>query len=75
MNGFRLYWLLWLTVGFVIPETYALITNARNTLSWTVWDWFGVKEGVPLSHWTALHVLLLLFMLWLFFHFVFGIWR
>ncbi|MER6350687.1 hypothetical protein ABT186_02225 [Streptomyces sp. NPDC001634] len=75
MTGWRLYWLLWLIVGFCVPETYTLITNARNTLSWTVWDWFGVKEGVPLSHWTFLHILLLLFMFWLFFHFVFGIWR
>ena len=75
MTGFRLYWLLWLIVGFVVPETYALITNARNTLSWTVWDWFGVRAGVPISHWTFLHFLLLAFMVWLAFHFVFGIWR
>lgn len=75
MNGWRLYWLLWLIAGFAAPETIALIRNPKNTLSYAVWDWFGVHEGVPLAHWTVLHVLLLAFMLWLFFHFVFGIWR
>lgn len=74
MNAWRWYWLLWLG-AFVVPETVALVRNPKNTLSYAVWDWFGVKAGVPLSHWTVLHVLLLAFMLWLFFHFVFGIWR
>lgn len=74
MNAWRWYWLLWLG-AFVVPETIALVRNPKNTLSYAVWDWFGVKAGVPLSHWTVLHVLLLAFMVWLFFHFVFGIWR
>ena len=74
MNAWRWYWLLWLG-AFVVPETIALVRNPKNTLSYAVWDWFGVKAGVPLSHWTVLHVLLLAFMFWLFFHFVFGIWR
>ena len=74
MNAWRWYWLLWLG-AFVAPETIALVRNPKNTLSYAVWDWFGVKAGVPLSHWTVLHVLLLAFMVWLFFHFVFGVWR
>lgn len=74
MNTWRWYWLLWLG-AFVVPETIALVRNPKNTLSYAVWDWFGVKAGVPLSHWTVLHVLLLAFMCWLFGHFVFGIWR
>jgi hypothetical protein len=74
VNAWRWYWLLWLG-AFVVPETIALVRNPKNTLSYAVWDWFGVKAGVPLSHWTVLHVLLLAFMVWLFFHFVFGIWR
>lgn len=74
MTAWRWYWLLWLG-AFVVPETIALVRNPKNTLSYAVWDWFGVKAGVPLSHWTVLHVLLLAFMFWLFFHFVFGIWR
>lgn len=75
MTAWRWYWLLWLLAGFVVPETIALVRNPKNTLSYAVWTWFGVKEGVPLSHWTFLHVALLLFMIWLFCHFVFGIWR
>ncbi|MEU8968177.1 hypothetical protein AB0D11_02680 [Streptomyces monashensis] len=75
MTVWRWYWLLWLLVGFVVPETIALIRDPKNTLSYAVWDWFGVKAGVPISHWTVLHVLLLAFVIWLAGHFAFGIWR
>lgn len=75
MTSWRWYWLLWLLAGFAVPETIALIRNPKNTLSYAIWDWFGVRGGVPLSHWTVLHVLLLAFMVWLLFHFCFGIWR
>lgn len=75
MTGWQWYWLLWLVVGFAVPETIALIQKPENTLSYTVWDWFGVKAGVPISHWTLLHFLLLLLLIWLIGHFAFGIWR
>ena len=75
MTGWQWYWLCWLLAGFAVPEMIALVTNVRNTLSYTVWGWFGVQEGVPISHWTFLHFLLMAFMVWLAFHFVLGIWR
>ena len=37
MTGMRLYWFLWLVVGFGLPETYWLFVNTKNTLSWTIW--------------------------------------
>lgn len=75
MTRWQWYWAIWLGVFFVIPETWALIRNPKNTLSWVVWGWFGVREGVPIWHWSILHLALLLFMVWLLGHFAFGIWR
>lgn len=70
------YWLAWLLVGFAVPEGIALARRRpQDTLSETVWHWCEVTPGNTLVHWTALHVLVALFMLWLFFHIVFGIWR
>lgn len=75
MTGWGWYWLIWIVLGFGVPETIALFRNRDNTLSDTVWQWFGVTDGVPFWHWTFLHFVLLLFMVWLFGHFVFGLWR
>lgn len=70
----RIYWALWIVIGFMVPETIALV-RGKGTLSDTVWHWFGVKTGVPITHWTVLHFALLAFMFWLFFHMVFRMWR
>ena len=75
MGAWQWYWLLWIIVGFTVPETAALVTNPRNTLSDTVWAWFDVKTGMPIWQWNVLHVTLLMFMVWLFGHMVFRIWR
>ncbi|MER5694964.1 hypothetical protein ACWDBO_31645 [Streptomyces mirabilis] len=75
MTGMRLYWLLWLAVGFVVPETYWLFVNTKNTLSWTIWGWFGVREGVPVWQWSVAHLLLAVILVWLLGHLAFGIWR
>jgi hypothetical protein len=75
MTGMRLYWLLWLAVGFVVPETYWLLVNTKNTLSWTIWGWFGVREGVPVWQWSVAHLLLAVILVWLLGHLAFGIWR
>ena len=75
MTGWQWYWLAWILAGFAVPETIALVRDPRDTLSWTVWGWFGVREGVPIWQWNLLHILLLLFMVWLFGHMVFRIWR
>ena len=75
MTWFRVYWLLWIGVGFLAPETYALFTDSKNTLSETVWDWFGVMKQQSISQWSVEHYVLLAFMAWLFFHMVFRIFR
>lgn len=75
MTGMRLYWLLWLAVGFGVPETYWLFANTKNTLSWTIWDWFGVRQGVPVWQWSVMHLLLGVVLVWLLGHLAFGIWR
>lgn len=75
MTGWQWYWLSWLVVFFGVPETYALFTNPKNTLSWTIWTWFGVREGVPFWQWSVAHLLLGVVLLWLFGHLALGIWR
>lgn len=65
MNGWSWYWVAWIVLGFGIPEGYALATNAKNTLSWQVWDaesFGGLWVRVPVF----------IFCLWLLVHMV---WR
>lgn len=72
----RWYWLVWLLIGFGVPEGIALATkHYGNTLSDTVWKWCSVTPGDTFTHWTFLHVLLAMLMLWLAVHLVLGIWK
>ena len=75
MSGWSWYWLLWLVGGFAVPETVALVRNPRDTLSDTVWGWFGVMRGQPISSWSVEHYVLLAFVIWLAGHIAFRIWR
>lgn len=75
MSGWSWYWLLWIVVGFAVPETIALVRNPKDTLSDTVWSWFNVKTGMPIWQWNVLHVALLGFLIWLLGHMAFRIWR
>lgn len=75
MTRWQLYWLAWLLVGFLVPETYALFTDSRNTLSETTWSWFGVMKNQPISQWSVQHYILLGFVVWLAGHMAFRIWR
>lgn len=83
MNAWSKYWLTWFFVSFVafiVPEVWALITgHDENTLSENVWRLEKIPTGGSLWHWTALHVLLggslLVVLVWLIGHLVFGIWR
>lgn len=68
MTGWSWYWLVWLAAGFGIPEGIALATNARNTLSYQVWD----LEG---SGATFMRFVVAAFCLWLFLHMVFRLFR
>jgi hypothetical protein len=75
------YWLAWIVLGFGIPEAYGLIFNAGDTLSENVWGFEDYNPWHPtvLADWTWLHLTLagfmLVFMVWLFCHLIFGIWR
>lgn len=63
-NAWSLYWLLWLVVGFIVPESIALARDVRNTLSYQVWH----LEGGGL---TVTRYIVAAFTVWLFLHFVF----
>lgn len=82
MTGWQKWWAIWASVSFlsfIVPELVAAFTDPRNTLSWTVWDLEGGSPGDSITKWTATHVLvggaLLVVLLWLIGHLVFGIWR
>lgn len=78
----KTYWLIWfivMTVSFLIPEVIALCTNVYATLSWTLWDLEGFLPGQDnVLKWSAVHFLigglLIVLLLWLIGHLVFGIW-
>jgi hypothetical protein len=82
ITGWGYYWLFWAFLGFGLPEAYGLVFNTKDTLSWQFW---GALEHLNFGHpydfsdWTWLHYLLgiclLIGMVWLFGHLVFGIWR
>ncbi|WP_369387450.1 hypothetical protein AB5J72_07445 [Streptomyces sp. CG1] len=75
MTGWQPYWLAWRVVFFGTPETYALFTNTQHRLSWTIWAWFGVRQGVPVWQRSVMHLLLLAVLVRLLGHLTFGIWR
>lgn len=82
MNGWSVWWLIWFLVtltSFAVPEAYALVTrHPENTLSSQIWALEGVVPGrwTPIWMWSAGHYLvgfgLGLILIWLFFHFLFG---
>lgn len=58
------YWLVWIAIGFGVPESIALIRHrTQDTLSAQVWD----LEG---HGWTATRYAVLAFLVWLLIHFV-----
>lgn len=74
-------WALWLigaVASFVILEAVALSFSVRDTLTDTSRTWLHVVTGQSPDHWTSTHqivaVLMLVFMIWLFGHIIFGIW-
>ena len=70
------YWAAWLLLGFAVPEGIALGTrHPENTFSDFIWRVFDVLPGQTPLQWKAVHFLLLAFMVWLFGHFVFALWR
>jgi hypothetical protein len=80
LNWTSLYWLAWI-LAFLGPELYWLASNARYTLSETVWSIEGLNKAQPFdfpiwtaTHWTVALTVWLLF-LWLSLHLPFGLLR
>jgi hypothetical protein len=64
-NAWSLYWLIWIAVGFMVPEMWALITrNPKNTLSYQVWHIEGTGA-------TFARYFVFVFLLWLLIHMTF----
>lgn len=72
------YWLVWFFCGFVVPELYWVAVNGNNTVSDNTWRFESLNRRHPFDFalWTPVHwafaVVYIIFMLWLFFHLVFG---
>lgn len=75
--NWTIYWLvIWFGLGFGVFEAIALIKPQRgDTLSETVWHLFNSTGPLNPTEWPFKRYVLLVFMIWLTFHFVFGIWR
>jgi hypothetical protein len=80
LNWLNLYWLGWI-LAFLGVEFWALATNARYTLSETVWSIEGLDKSQPFdfqmwtsTHWAIALTVWLLF-LWLSLHLPFGLLR
>jgi hypothetical protein len=78
------YWLWWFLltfpVGFLIPETIALVRNrTQDTLSGAIWNLEKLQPGQGITKWTAAHLLFtgvfVLVTAWLVGHFGWGLWR
>lgn len=72
-NWASLYWLIWMGIGFLPLEMWALFSgNPQDTLSDQVWRLTG--QGTTTT-WTFGHYMILVFCIWLLGHFAFGWWR
>lgn len=75
-NTWSIYWLLWLAIGFCVPEFWALGTgHPENTLSEQVWHLTGQTGAAGTAHWTFAHFVVAAFCVWLAGHFVFHWWH
>ena len=72
-----IYWLvLWLTIGFGVPEGIALATgHPEFTLSDTAWRILDVLPGQTPLQYSFLHLLVSFLLLWLWAHITFGLFR
>lgn len=71
-DGASVYWAVWFFVAFFGPEIYWIITNKANTLSYQVWR---LEQSLSPESWNFARYITAAFCVWLFFHFVFGIFR
>lgn len=78
-TAFGWYWLAWFLAGFMVPEVYWIINAGKNTLSDNFWamERMDIAHPFDLAEWTPLHyffgAVMLVFVVWLFFHLVFGL--
>lgn len=81
-HGFHVYWGVWaivLFVSFIVPEVIGLVRNKAWTLSETLWRIEEMAPGQSVFKWQAAHFLiggmLIVLLVWLLGHLVFGLWR
>jgi hypothetical protein len=69
------WWVVWLTIGFGVPETLALATGHKEyTLSETAWRMLDVLPGQTVVQWRFVHLIVSVLLFWLWLHISFRIW-
>lgn len=70
------WWIVWLALGFGVPETWALVSgHPEFTLSETAWRLLDVVPGQTMLQWKFVHLLVSFLLLWLWAHITFGLFR
>lgn len=74
MDLFTIGWLIWIAY-FLVLEAFAIFSSREGrTLSAHVWVWFGAGKDWKHNTWAWIRrTVLILFMIWLSLHFVFGV--
>jgi hypothetical protein len=71
----NLFWTVLLAIGWTV-EVIAIVTKHYAwTFSEFIWRVCDVLPGQTIWQWRFIHLLLLVFMLWLTIHLAFRIWR
>jgi hypothetical protein len=75
VTGYRWLWVAWI-VAFLVLEFIAIGRRRyQDTLSEFVWQVCKVTPGNTFWQWTALHIFLAGFLIWLDFHLLGGYFR
>ena len=81
ITGAGWYWIIWFFGGFGVYETWGLIFDTKDTLSWQFWGLEHINFSDPwqFSTWPLVHwiiaALVTGLLVWLEGHIVVGIWK
>lgn len=75
MSGYRWLWVAWVGAFLVLEFTAIIRRQYKNTFSDFVWWLADITPGRTSWNWTAVHLFIAVFLLWLFLHLAFGYFR
>jgi hypothetical protein len=75
VSGYRWLWVAWIGVFLVLEFTAIIRRRGQDTLSEFVWHICKVTPGNTVWTWTAVHLFVVLFLVWLLLHIGWGYFR